>query len=319
MVSVLYQIAKNTFRENLREPIFLIVLLTALVMIGILPTLTLFVFREQIKLVVDSAMATMLFFGWILAVLSATHAIAEELHSGTANLLLAKPVNRPVFILGKIVGILAGLTVFCLLAGLATLIAVRVAKDQFRFDQLAFAAYFAALALSCVLGGLANFIRRSSFCMSTILGMLVLFPVVTLVIRWLPADGQVIPYSWPVVPALLLIGYAVWMMGILATALSTRLALIPNLLVCAVIFMLGLVTDYLLGRAADGNAVVAMLYAAIPNWQLFWMADALAAEKLIPLAYLLWATAYVVMFCIFFLALAVLLFHNREVGKESIG
>ncbi len=318
MFSVLYQIAKNTFRENLREPIYLLVLLSALVLTGMLPTFTLFVFREQIKLVVDSAMATMLFFGWVLAVLSATHAITEEIRVGTANLLLAKPVNRPVFILGKILGILAGLTVFCFLTGLAALIAVRVAKDQFYFDQGAFAAFFAAIALSCAVGGLANFIKHSSFSMATILSMLVLIPAVTVLIRWMPVDGEFVSYSWPIVPALVLIVYSVWTMGILATALSTRLALIPNLLVCSVVFVLGLVTDYLLGGIARDNALAAVLYAVIPNWQLFWMADALAAGKLIPLSYVLWATAYVVMFCIFFVVLAVLLFHGREVGKQSI-
>jgi len=56
--AALYQIAKNTFRESVREPIYLLVLLSALCLIGIYPIFTLFVFREQVKLVVDSAMAT---------------------------------------------------------------------------------------------------------------------------------------------------------------------------------------------------------------------------------------------------------------------
>ena len=60
MFTALYQVAKNTFRESLREPIFLLVLLSALVLIGLYPWCTLFVFRAEQRLVVDSSLATIL-------------------------------------------------------------------------------------------------------------------------------------------------------------------------------------------------------------------------------------------------------------------
>jgi len=317
MFSPLYHIAKNTFRENLREPIFLLVLLSALVLIGILPAFTLFVFREQVKLVVDSAMATMMFFGWVLAVLCATHAINQEIRTGTAVLLLSKPVNRAVFILGKILGILAGLAVFCFLSATATLVAVRVAKDQFYYDQTGFWLYFACIAASCVVGGICNFLRRSSFPMATVLAMLVVLPVGAAAIRLVPVDGKMLSYAWGIVPALVLVSYAVCAMGVLATALSTRFDLVPNMLICSVVFVLGLMSDYLLGPHADGNWLAAFFYAVIPNWQLFWMADALAAEKAIPIVYVLWGGVYILLFTGFFLLLAVALFHGREVGGQD--
>ena len=37
MFTCLYQISKNTFREALREPIYLLVLISALCMIGLFP------------------------------------------------------------------------------------------------------------------------------------------------------------------------------------------------------------------------------------------------------------------------------------------
>ncbi len=318
MLRVVYHIARNTFRENLREPIYLLVLLTALSLIGILPAFTLFVFREQVKLVVDSALATMLFFGWILAVLSASHAISEEIDSGTANLLLAKPVLRPAFILGKTAGILLGLAVFGLLTGLATLIAVRVAKDQFYFDQKGFTIYFAALALSLLAAALNNFLRRGSFPMVAVLSLLAGVPLAAVIVRWLPVDQQFVSYQWSLLPALVLILYAVWTMGVLATALSTRLALMPNMLVCAFVFVVGLMSDYLLGRYAAENWLAAIFYALVPNWQLFWMADALAAGKAIPWEYVGWGALYVLLFSGFFLTAAILMFQHREVGRQAV-
>ncbi len=313
-----YQIARNTFREGVREPIYLLVLLAALVLIGTFPIFTMFVFREQVKLVVDSAMATTLILGWVVAVLSASHSIAREIKNGTALLLLSKPVRRPVFIIAKIVGILLALTVFCVLCSLATLIAVRIAKDQFRLDNTAMAIYFGAIALSCAIGGAYNYVTRASFPMAAVAAMLCVLPIATAIIHWVPVEGEHVGYSWEVVPALVLVTYAVWAMGTLATALSTRFDLVSNLLICAVIFAVGLMSDYLLGRFAEKSWIVAALYAAIPNWQLFWMADALAAKKSIPFEYVCLGGAYIVLFVALFVLLAVLMFWRREVGEQSL-
>ena len=57
MISSLYHIAKNTFRESVREPIYLLVLLSALCLTGVYPIFTLFVFREQVKLRLDRGRA----------------------------------------------------------------------------------------------------------------------------------------------------------------------------------------------------------------------------------------------------------------------
>ncbi|OGV69160.1 MAG: hypothetical protein A3K19_15445 [Lentisphaerae bacterium RIFOXYB12_FULL_65_16] len=321
MFSSLFQIAKNTFRESVREPIFLLVLLSALTLIGIYPIFTLFVFREQVKLVVDSAMATTMLFGWVAAVLSASHAIAREINNGTALLVLSKPVQRPIFILGKIAGILFALVVFWFLTSLATLIAVRIAKDQFWLDNRVLAIYFAALALSCAAGGVRNYVARSSFPMSAVLSMLVILPAAAVIIYFLPGkEGMQGPgaFAWHIVPALILILYSVWAMGTLATALSTRFELVPNLLLCSVVFVVGLMSDYVLGRHAEGSWLAATLYASIPNWQLFWMADALAAKTTVPIAYVLWGGAYISLFILLFLVLAVMMFWRREVGTQSL-
>jgi len=319
MIASLYQIAKNTFRENVREPIFLLILLTVLVLIGLLPTMTLFVFREQVKMVVDTAMATMLLGGWVLAVICASHSITQELDSGTAMLVLSKPVERGVFIVGKVIGVLAGLTVFGLLAGLATLVAVRIAKDQFWYDTKGLWLYFAALVASLLGGSLWNFVKRSSFPMNALLCLLVLLPTVAVGIRWIPIDGEFPTYAWRIVPALLLVIFSVWVMGILAVAMSTRFQLVPNLLVCSVVFTVGLLSDYLVGRHAQTSRLAAVVQAALPNWQLLWLADALADEEaVIPTSYLVWSGFYVLMFAGIFVILAMLMFRHREVGRQTV-
>ena len=316
MFTAVFHIARNTFRENLRQPIYLLVLLTALVLIGTLPAFTLFVFREQEKLVTDTALATMLAFGWTLAVLIASHTVTREIQRGTAMLLLSKPVTRFTFILGKNLGMFGALGIFCLLTGTATIFTLRVAADQFNFHQPGFFVYFGAILISCGIGGIVNFVRRSSFPMAAVLALTGLLPAATLAYRWLPVQGEAVSYRWQVLPALILIAFAVGTLGVLAVALSTRLRLLPNMLVCGVAFAMGLVSDYLLAEIAADNLLVAALHTAIPNWQLFWMADALAAGKNIPLAYVGLGAAYFLMFTVLFMTLGTLFFAHREVGEQ---
>lgn len=248
MFTILYQIAKNTFRESLREPIYLLITLMTLCLIGLFPIFSLFVFSAQEKLVVDSALATTMVFGWGLAILIASYAISREIDNGTALLLLSKPVQRPYFVIAKMLGIFAANTVFCLLCCLAALISLRIASDQFRIDFWVMGVYYGSIAFALLAAAVYNYVTRSSFPMAAITALLIMVPLVAVFAHFLPYNGERIGLSLPLIPALLLIVFSVWAMGSLATALSTRFNLISNLLLCLALFFLGLMSDYLVGR-----------------------------------------------------------------------
>ncbi|MEA2011858.1 MAG: ABC transporter permease subunit [Verrucomicrobiota bacterium] len=309
------QIARNTFRETLRDPIFFILLLCSLILIGLLPECALFVFREQKKLVIDSSLATILSFGWIIAVLASAHTITREIDKGTISLILSKPVKRYSVILAKILGIFAALTVFVLLNSLAALIALRVAKDQFRLEYIALGIYFGTILLACFYGGVRNYLSGESFVMNSSLGLMYALPTITLLIAFIPVNGKLVYFASSLVPAMLLILFAVLIIGIIAISLSTCLNTVSNLLVCFIVFTSGLMSDYLVGRFANTNWIASILYGLIPNWQMFWLVDAITAGETIPIEYLLWASLYAIILIFVFTIFAVVLFQDREVGR----
>ncbi len=313
-----FQIARNTFRETLRQPVFFLVLLSALALIGLYPMLALFVFGEQGKLVTDSALASTLVFGWIAAVLAASHTIAREIRNGTVQLVLSKPVARAGFVAAKIAGILAALTVFAFLCGIASFIALRATTGGTDASMAVIAVFYGALALGCAAGGAVNFAARWSFTMTAVIFLLFLLPAALAVSACIPVQDAVEVDRASLAAALVLVWMAVLALGTLATALSTRLEMVPNMLVCSAVFLLGLVSDYLFGRAAEaGNRLAWFAHSLIPNWQAFWMVDALAAKKGIPLEYVALAGLYVAVLILFFVLLAVLLFRNREIGGQA--
>ena len=314
-----FQIARNTFRETLRQPVFFLVLAAMLVLVFMIPYLALFVFGEAVKLVVDSALASLLLFGWVAAVLAAGHSISREIQNGTVQLVLSKPVTRYGFIIAKIAGILAALTLFSFIGAIASWLVLRAPEETTGVDSRVMIAYGAAFTVGCLVGGVANFIARVAFTMTAILAMCITFPVALLgVVLTLPVTADnALPLPGSFAAACVLAWLAVLAMGALATALSTRLELVPNLLACAVVFQLGLISDYVFGRAAAGNPLAWLAHNLLPNWQLFWMADALAACKPIPWSYVGLGAVYIAIFIVFFTLLAMLLFRTREVGGQA--
>jgi hypothetical protein len=101
----------------------------------------------------------------------------------------------------------------------------------------------------------------------------------------------------------------------LALAASTRLGTLATFLVCLLALGLGLSSDQLVRPLADqGVAWATVAYRLIPNFQCFWMVDALSDFKSIPWSYVASASAYSVLYAAAALVLGMALFETREVG-----
>src|SRR6516164_6766858 len=115
-------IALATAKETIRQPAFYVMAVFA----GALLILTIFVsyftFGEDIKMYKDTGLATISVFCMLLALLTASSTVAEEIEGKTAITLLSKPINRRQFIIGKFLGIELGvLALYALLGALFAL------------------------------------------------------------------------------------------------------------------------------------------------------------------------------------------------------
>lgn len=327
----IYKLSRNAFIECIREPIYFLMLITAMVFIGLFPTAALFVFREQLKFVIDSAMATTLVFSLVVVVICSAHTISREMKNGTVLLLMSKPVTRSAFVLAKILGILSSVTIFVLLCNAATLISVLIAKDQFRLEYMPMIVYFSGIAIATLYGGAVNYFRQQAFTSNAISALIVLIPVMAAVLYAVrmssfhtaaEIDPEEFIEARHLLPALLLLFPAAWTMGSIATALATRLELVSNLTVCSVIFVVGLMSKYLVNTWIDPvdpltESVALFIRAILPNWQYFWMADAIASRQMIPGSYVMWSLVYVVFYIGFWTFWAMAFFSEREIAKDS--
>ncbi len=112
-------VARLTRSEILREGMFHLALFLSVVGILLSQFLPFFGDAEsEIKLVMDMGFATMVLAGGALAALYASSGVSEDVEGKLAAMVLAKPVSRAQFVLGKYLGILQAIAALWLvLAG----------------------------------------------------------------------------------------------------------------------------------------------------------------------------------------------------------
>jgi ABC-type transport system involved in multi-copper enzyme maturation permease subunit len=314
-------IAANAFMELVRQPVFLLLMTTSVAFEIFLATPYYFAFGDEPKLVKNSTLAVMLLAGLFGAVLTASSSLAREIRSGTALAVLSKPVGRAQFLLAKYAGLVLALTLLTYVNLIGALLASRMAFDAYgSTDLFALGVFALGLVMAYLLGGFSNFFLRRPFVSDAVFGLTVMATLAFLAINFFTKDGKTQAFArgvdWQMIPAAILILFALWILAALALACSTRFDMIPTLAICSALFLLGLPSDYLFGtRAEKGSWWASVLYTVTPNWQLFWLADAVEMGK----SHFYWgylgkALLYVVGYVGAALAVAVVMFEERELS-----
>ena len=87
-------IARATWVEAVRQPAFFVLAFVAFQMLFWTIFLPYFTFNEDIKMYKDTGLTTISFFTLLLALLTSSSTVAEEIEGKTAVTLLSKPITR---------------------------------------------------------------------------------------------------------------------------------------------------------------------------------------------------------------------------------
>lgn len=249
-------IATNAFMELVRQPVFLLLMTSSAVFEIFLATPFYFAFGDEPKLVKNSTLAAMLLAGLFGAVISASASLGREIRGGTALAVLSKPVGRAQFLLAKYVGLIVALALLTYVNMLAALLASRMAFDAYGSTDLFAVGIFAlGVLLAYALGGFSNFFLRRPFVSDAVFCLIVTVSLAFVIINFYNKDVEPQAFAtgvdWRLIPASILVLFALWVLAALALACSTRFDMIPTLAICSTLFLLGLMSDYLFGRPAE--------------------------------------------------------------------
>jgi len=123
-------IARNTMREAVRQRVFVFVVVLAVIMVAGALFLREFNFgASELKFLTDFGFGALTFFGSLLAVVVTAQLFYGEIENRTVQTILAKPVRRSEFIVGKYLGVWAVLLGFCLVVAV-TLLSVLLLRES---------------------------------------------------------------------------------------------------------------------------------------------------------------------------------------------
>ena len=120
-------IALNTFREAIRDRVLYLLVVFALIVIGVSRALSMLTVGDEDKIIKDVGLGAISLFGVMVAGFVGVSLVFKEIEKRTVYTLLANPVRRWQFIVGKYAGLLCVLAVNLVLmsAALFVVLALR--------------------------------------------------------------------------------------------------------------------------------------------------------------------------------------------------
>ena len=317
----LLTIAKNTFIETLRQPIFAILIIAALLLFLLSPSLTMYTMSDDNKLLRELGLSTLFLTSLFVAIFSASGAVAEELSNKTIMTVLTKPVQRPIFVVAKFLGVSAAVILAHYICTVALLMSIRhgvLETVNDTHDWTVLGAAGVGVLFVVLLSAFFNYTYDWKFS-STAMVLAAIFATVTIIFlafidknwKFNPKENGI--NAVDVYGSVLLLMAALIVVA-LAVALSSRFNIVVTLSVCIGLFLLGLVSDYVFGRFAEVHLWAKVGRFLVPNLQIFWISDAIYEGSKVPLRYVLASASYAFCYTTAILALAIALFQRRQVG-----
>jgi hypothetical protein len=324
-------IARHAFLESIRQPVFTVLILTGMLALVFNVNLAAFTFDDDNKILVDLGLSTLLLGGLLLATCTATTVLTREIENRTVLTVVSKPIPRASLVVGKYLGVVAALT-----AGLWSLAAVFLltvrhqvvsnSHDLSDLDGPVIVFGLLAVAGAVSVGAAANYLRGRPFGSTFVVVLALTVTAAVAIVACLDREWQLqnplVEWNPQLMIAVVLVFEATALLAAVAIAASTRLGNVMTLMTCGFALLAGLVSEYFLGALVAGTtpgpAWARLLawpaYAAIPNMQFFWAADALTQGHPISLGHLGSVTLYAACMIVAILSLAVALFQSRDVG-----
>jgi hypothetical protein len=321
MINKLFTIARNAFTETIRQPVYAVIIVSALFLFILSPSLTMYSMSDDNKMLREIGLSTLFLSGLFIAIFAAAGAVTEELETKTITTVLTKPIARPVFILGKFFGVSAAVMLAHYIGTIALLLILRhgvleTASDTNDWTVITVAA--GGIGLAILLTAFLNYFYDWAFTSTAIVLGAILGTIGMIFLFFIDRDWQFNPANNGIaifdIYASILLLFAILVLVSLALALSARFNIVITLTGCIGVFMLGLISDYVFGRLAQSYIWAKIAYILVPNFQPFWISDAIYEGNPIPFKYILITATYALCYTAAILFATISIFQRRQIG-----
>jgi ABC-2 type transport system permease protein len=317
----LVTIAKNTFVETLRQPVYAVIIAAALLLFLVSPALCMYTMDDDNKMLREIGLSTLFLTSLFVAIFSASGAVSVEMENKTILTVLTKPVQRPIFILAKFLGVVGAVALAHYLCTIGVLMTIRhgvlsTASDTHDWTVIGSAAGVAGATI--LLSAFFNYAYDWKFTSTAVVIGAILATLALVFLGLIDRDWQFNPAKNGIhrldVFASILLFLAAMVIAAVAVAISARFNMIVTLSACIGVFLLGLISDWVFGRYAGTHLWAQAGRYLVPNLQVFWISDAIYEGGVVPFRYILTSASYALTYTVGILAVAVAIFQRRQIA-----
>lgn len=254
MFGQIIAIAGNTFFESIRQPIALVLLMVATLGLIFSNLLAGFTMEDDQRMMIDLGLSTVFICGTLLAAFIATNVLNREIENRTALTVISKPVSRPLFVLGKYLGVAGALLLATMYMNFVFLLVemhgvLQTVRDPIHKPVLVFG--FTAGLLGAGAGVWCNYFYGKVFASIVIAIITPLAGLAYLLSLLFDPDFVRQPiglaFDGQLWIGLAGITMAILVLSAIAIAASTRLGQVMTLCITVGLFMAGMLSDWMFG------------------------------------------------------------------------
>lgn len=294
-------IARNTFLESIRQPVYMIIILLCGVLLLFTTWGTGFSMGYSSsaevsgdnKLLLDVGLATVFVCGMLLSAFVSTAAVSREIENKTVLTVVSKPISRTTVVLGKYAGVAWAMLVAIVPMLIFLLMGIRhgvmsTAADDPDMPVIVFSSI--AVLFSLALAAWCNYLYGWPFTQTVILTLVPALLIAYLLVlvfgkEWKIQVGMLQHavldehgldtglveqrFTLPTgdfKPQILLasgsLALSMLVLSAVAVAASTRLSQVMTIIVCCGVFLFGLLSNYMVGRHAYDNRRISVIQSA---------------------------------------------------------
>ncbi len=272
-MSAIWRIAKATFHEALRRRFLNVILVVGILSIGSSWAFTYLQPGAELKMLVDIGLGAIRFFGMLIAIFIGVRLITDEIEKQTIHTLLAKPVTRAQFLLGKFFGGVATVFTNVALMGLAFVIVYSIKAPQFR--EVA-PGQGATVSMEFMASNILKAIGLTCF---ELLVLLAIAVVASTIFSWIIAS---------------IFSFFIYFVGQMADFLR-ELASAEH------------------GADTASSIVFGVLYRILPHFEIFDIRESILMDNFVPWSLLGNVTAQALIYVVVILMIGYIFFNEREV------
>jgi ABC-2 type transport system permease protein len=278
-------IATNTLIDLARQKVFYVLLLFALVLIGSSVFMARFSFQQEFQILKDVSLGAMSIFTSLLAIVATARLIPQDIEDRTVYTILAKPVPRYEYILGKLCGVL-----FLLVISIAVMTVFFLTVLHFREESMIVdTERQMSSALPGQLDDALKAIRASGFTNDLFIGVIVIF-----------------------LRACLLAALTLFISTFATTNIFTVVVMV---FICFIGHLQPIARDYWLQQPHAGwiaRGFLALVTLMLPDLQAFNLVDEIVAGVAIPMAIFTKTALLGIFYVAIYTVAATFVFYGKE-------